>query len=224
VGSPGRSLRDPDELLVAGAGDLGLHLDSQTIEAFRWYRNEILRWSSHMSLTALETPQAIVQEGFLDSLLCGVLVPDGATHVLDIGSGAGFPAIPVALASTERVFTLVEASRKKSTFLRHVVRTLTLSHVEVINARVEELQGDRTRAGRYDVVMARAVAPPAEQGALALPFLTTHGSFLAQLGPESARPELLRSLESQGYSRAGEAVSPPAWGREGVRVVAFRRT
>jgi len=224
VGSPGRSLRDPDELLVVGAGDLGLHLDSRAVEAFRWYRSEILRWSGHMSLTALETPQAIVQEGFLDSLLCMTLVPDGATHILDIGSGAGFPAIPMALASTGRVFTLVEASRKKSTFLRHVVRSLTLSHVEVIHARVEELRGDRTRAGRYDAVLARAVAPPAEQGALALPFLTTHGSFLAQLGPESARPELLEPLEAQGYFCAEEAVSPSAWGREGIRVVAFRRT
>ena len=224
MGSPGRSLRDPDELLAAGAGDLGLHLDSRAIEAFRWYRSEILRWSGHMSLTALETPRAIVQEGFLDSLLCVALVPDHATHILDIGSGAGFPAIPMALTGDTRLFTLVEASRKKSTFLRHVVRTLALSHVEVINARVEELQGDRTRVRRYDVVLARAVAPPVEQGALALPFLATQGSFLAQLGPESARPELLRPLEAQGYSRAGEATSPPAWGREGIRVVAFRRT
>jgi 16S rRNA (guanine527-N7)-methyltransferase len=223
VGSPGRSLRDPDDLLIAGAEDLGLHLDNRAIEAFRWYRGEILRWSGHMSLTALETPQAIVQEGFLDSLLCVALVPDNATHLLDIGSGAGFPALPMALAPGARIFTLVEASRKKSTFLRHVVRTLALRHVEVINARVEELQEDQTRVGRYDVVLARAVASPADQGVLAFPFLSAQGSFLAQLGPESARPELLKPLERQGYSRAGEVISPPAWGREGIRVVAFRR-
>jgi 16S rRNA (guanine527-N7)-methyltransferase len=222
VGSLGQPARDPDDLLLVGARDLGITLDPQAVTAFGWYRDETLRWSSHMSLTALETPQAIVREGFLDSLLCATLIQPGGDRILDIGSGAGFPAIPMALASPSRTFTLVEANRKKISFLRHIVRTLSLQHVEVIHARAEALATDADRAGRYDIVLARAVAAPAIQGALARPFLRVGGVYLAQLGPESARPEALEALETLGFERVGEAAQPAAWGRGDLRVVAFR--
>ncbi|RPJ23169.1 MAG: hypothetical protein EHM35_17545, partial [Planctomycetaceae bacterium] len=88
-----------DELLVSGALRIGIRLGVKEVEAFRLYREDLVRWSARMNLTALATPAQIVRQGFLDSLACASLLPMNARRILDVGSGAGFPAIPLALAN-----------------------------------------------------------------------------------------------------------------------------
>ncbi len=171
-----------DNLLIAGALKLGVPLDAETVAAFRTYRDELLRWSARTNLTAFTTPAEIIRQGFLDAFVCVPLLPPNGLRLLDIGSGAGFPAIPIALARPGLDITLVESSRKKLTFLRHIVRQLKLGGVRIVPSRAEALLGDATMLGAFDVVVARAVAPLADIGVLALPFLRGGGVFVAHVG------------------------------------------
>lgn len=213
----------PDELLVAGASSLGIHLEPEQVAAFRAYREEIARWSARVNLTALRDPEDIVRTGFLDSLGCLPLIPPGAQRVLDLGSGAGFPALPLKLLRPDLAFTMVEASRKKASFLQHMVRRLGLAEVRVIQRRAEALAGDPTEQGAYDLALARAVAPPPEQGRLVRPFLGAGGLFLLQVGPGPLDPDALDRLADLGFELARELPLPAALGRPGRRVLAMRR-
>lgn len=222
----------PDDLLVAGAITLGLRLSSEQVAAFRTYREEILRWSAQTNLTALRQPEDIVRAGFLDSLACLPLIPPGTRRTLDVGSGAGFPGLPLKLLRPDLSFTLVEASRKKATFLQHVVRRLGLAEVRVVQQRAEDLAGDPAERGAYDLALARAVASPPEQARLVRPFLRAGGLFLLQTGPRPLRrsseaggpaPGSMDRLLGPGFELVRELQLPSSLGRPGRRVLAFRR-
>jgi len=206
-----------EELLQTGARSLGLELDAAARECFGRYLDELQRWSAQVNLTALRRPAEIVRQGFLDSLALAPLVPASA-RVVDIGSGAGFPALPLAIHRPDLDFTLVESIRKKVTFLRHVARTLDLARVQVLQARAEDLASDPAHAGRYGLGLARAVAPLPAQAALVVPFLAPGGLFLAQAG--GLPPEAVAGAERAGLRLVREAVLPD---RPARRVLVFAR-
>jgi 16S rRNA (guanine527-N7)-methyltransferase len=212
----------PEELLASGALVLGLEITPDQLAAFRIYREEIARWSARLSLTALRRPEDIVRVGFLDSLGCLALIPREAKRVVDIGSGAGFPALPLKLARPDLSFTLVEASRKKTTFLQHVVRRLRLSDVRVVQGRAEVLGQDPQEAGTYDLALARAVAPPPDQMRLVRPFLRAEGRFLLQIAG-NLDEAMLERLSTLGFRMVGEISLAAPLGRPGCRVLALRR-
>jgi len=214
---------EPDDLLIAGARFLGLHLTASQVAAFATYLEEVTRWSARMNLTGLRGPEEIVRTGFLDSLACLRLIPVGVTRVLDIGSGAGFPGLPLKLARPNLLLTLVEASRKKASFLRHMVRQLGATGVRVVQRRAEEMAADRGEAGAYDLALARAVAPPPEQGRLVRPFLRPGGLFLVQIGPGSLASETLERLVGLGFEMVQEVAPSVSLGGPGRRVLALRR-
>ena len=222
--TPGRSKPATDDLLIIGAQELGIRLGIEQIGAFRLYLEEVLRWSERMNITALTTPTEIIREGFLDSLACLALIPNDARNILDVGSGAGFPALPLAIVRDDLDFTLVEASRKKVTFLKHIARSLGLRHVRVWYGRVEAMEGGVLAAEAYDVALARAVAPLGDQAALVFSFLRPGGVFLAQVGSGGVPEEALDQLAAAGYQVAGERRVPP-WkgGGPGHQVLAYRR-
>jgi len=213
----------PNDLLVVGARALGLQLTTSQVAAFATYLEEVTRWSARINLTALREPEDIVREGFLDSLACLPLVPPEARRALDVGSGAGFPGLPLKLARPDLSFTLVEASRKKATFLQHIVRQLGMAGVRVVQRRAEELAADPEEAGAYDLALARAVAPPPDQGRLVRPFLRPGGLFLVQIGPGSLAPGALERLMGLGFEVVQELVPAVSLGRPGRRVLALRR-
>jgi 16S rRNA (guanine527-N7)-methyltransferase len=216
--SPQRSA--PEDVLLAGASGLGLSLDALARERFQRYLEELLDWSAHVNLTALRRPADIVREGFLDSLSLAPFVPAAARRAVDVGSGAGFPALPLAILRPDLAFTLVESIRKKVTFLRHAARSLGLAGVAVVQARAEALARDPAHAGRYDVGFARAAAPLAEQAALVAPFLAPGGRFVAQAGALPA--EAVQAAERAGLQRLGETPSPlPGGGAR--RILTFVR-
>ena len=222
--TPGRSKPAPDNLLIDGTRQLGIRLSAEQIGAFRLYLEEVLRWSERMNITALTTPTDIIREGFLDSLACLALIPNDARRILDVGSGAGFPAIPLAIVRNDLDFTLVEASRKKVTFLKHIARSLGLRHVRVCYGRAEAMEGGLLAAEAYDVALARAVAPLPDQAALVCSFLRPGGVFLAQVGSGGVPEEVLDRLAAVGYQAAGERRVPPWTGGDlGHQVLAYRR-
>jgi len=178
-----------------------------------------------MNLTALTRPDEIVRHGFLDALACAPLIPSGARRALDVGSGAGLPAIPFAIIRPSLDFTLIEVSRKKISFLRHVVRLLALPRVHPVLGRAEEFaEREADMAATFDLASARAVAPLAKIGTLIFPFLRPGGVFLAQVrsGPET--DAALGRLIAMGFERAGE-IEVPAWiGAPSREILALRKS
>jgi 16S rRNA (guanine527-N7)-methyltransferase len=178
-----------------------------------------------MSLTALTRPDEIVRHGFLDALACAPLIPSDARRALDIGSGAGFPAIPIAIIRSNLDFTLIEVSRKKISFLRHVVRLLALSRVHPVLGRAEEIvEREANMAGAFDLALARAVAPLAKIAPLIFPFLRPGGIFLAQVGSSLETDAALSRLIDMGFERAGK-LSVPTWiAASPHEILALRKT
>jgi len=117
------------------------------------YLDLLLKWNARTNLTAIRDPEEIVRRHFGESLFAARHVPSETKTLLDFGSGAGFPGLPIALLHPQIQVTLAESQNKKSTFLREVVRTLTLSNVEVWPNRVETMPLNR----QFNVVALRAV-------------------------------------------------------------------
>src|SRR5581483_7757717 len=139
---------------------LGLELSADQQQAFERYAQELIRWNeTRVNLTAITDPLAIEMRHFLDSLSVLRAVPlPPHTRVIDVGAGAGFPGLPLRIACPSIQLSLLEATGKKITFLEHVVKTLNLSNVKLINLRAEEAGQQAAYREQYDVVLARAVA------------------------------------------------------------------
>jgi 16S rRNA (guanine527-N7)-methyltransferase len=122
------------------------------------YREELLRWNERVNLTSVVDPEEVLTRHFLDSL--SVLTVADAPHcrLLDIGSGAGFPGLPLKIVRPAWWVTLLEATAKKVAFLRHMQQVLELEDLEVVQGRAEQLGHDPAYRGRFDLVTARAVA------------------------------------------------------------------
>jgi len=136
------------------------------------YLELLLRWNARTNLTAIRDPEEIVRRHFGESLFVAAHLPECAT-LLDLGSGAGFPGLPIQLARPGLRVTLAESQNKKASFLREAVRTLGLA-TEVWGDRVERLPADRL----FDVVTLRAVDDPGKALKLAHQRLTPGGSVL----------------------------------------------
>jgi 16S rRNA (guanine527-N7)-methyltransferase len=130
----------------------GAELDARAVEQLEAYLALVMRWNARMNLTAARTPEEIVRRHFAESVFAAQQIPKQAKTLLDFGSGAGFPGIPIAICRPKIGVTLAESQGKKATFLREVVRTLGLK-AEVWPGRVEEMAGERV----FDAVTLRAV-------------------------------------------------------------------
>jgi 16S rRNA (guanine527-N7)-methyltransferase len=164
--------------LDEGMRELGL-ASPALAESLIAYLRELLQWNQAYNLTAIRDPLEMVSKHLLDSL---VLLPHlQGSRVIDVGSGAGLPGIPLALADPGRQYVLLDSNGKKATFLRHVLRTLGIKHAEAVQSRVEDYAAD-TGHGRFDSVLSRAFASLAEMVELAGPLCSRHGRLLAMKG------------------------------------------
>jgi 16S rRNA (guanine527-N7)-methyltransferase len=122
------------------------------------YRQELLDWNTHTNLTAITDPDDVLIKHFLDSLSLLQAYDKSATRLLDIGSGAGFPGLPLKIVRPDWHVTLLEATGKKTAFLQHMVTVLGLEGIEVVHGRAEELAHKQQYRAAFDVVTARAVS------------------------------------------------------------------
>lgn len=182
---------DSRDLLVRGAAQLGLAMDVAGVERLLVYLAELMKWSRRVNLIARDTPEAqVVETHFLDSLtLLPFLDGAGEVHLLDVGSGAGFPGLALACVRPDARFTLCEPRQKRVSFLRHVVRTLGLANVEVVADRVEAQAS--AWQGRFTHITSRAVAEPAAFLPLVRPLVTPATRVLLML----ARAEGLAGID-----------------------------
>jgi 16S rRNA (guanine527-N7)-methyltransferase len=171
--------------LVEGAAALGLALDAGQLATFARYRDLLLEWNARINLTSITEPDAVLTLHFLDSLAVARAVPEalraGEALVVDIGSGGGFPGLPLAVAFPRWRVTLVEATGKKVRFLEHAVGALRLANARPVAGRAEALAHAPEHRARYDVVTARALAP--------LPTLLEYCEPVARAGGVTVAPK-----------------------------------
>lgn len=147
------------------------------------YLDLLLKWNSKMNLTSVREPEQIVRRHFGESLFAAGLIASnfgGAKSLADLGSGAGFPGLPIKIMIPSLRLTLIESQQKKATFLREVLRTLNLAHAEVANARAEGL------ALRADVVTFRAVESFEKVLPIAENLVAARGSLVLLIGAAQA--------------------------------------
>ncbi|MDD5468513.1 MAG: 16S rRNA (guanine(527)-N(7))-methyltransferase RsmG [Anaerolineales bacterium] len=162
---------------------LGLQLTAEQLRAFEVYERELLAWNQVINLTAIHEPETIRVKHFLDSLSCLPVMRDRPVGcVVDIGSGAGFPGLPLKLVCPGMRLTLVESVKKKADFCQHVVQKLRLGGVTVSTLRAEVLGQSPEHREAYDWALARAVAQLPVLVEYLLPLLRIGGAMIAMKG------------------------------------------
>jgi 16S rRNA (guanine527-N7)-methyltransferase len=172
-------MKDPAGLLRRGISELAIPFTEEQISAFLIYLEELKKWNRAYNLTGLKKDEEIIVKHFLDSLLFLKVFPHGIKKVADIGSGAGFPGIPIRIVSPDLTLFLVEPARKKTVFLRHIVSKLCLSDTEVIDARIEDIKGLMV-----DAAMTRALFSVEEFQKKAGRILNKKGVLILNKGPK----------------------------------------
>ncbi|OGB88141.1 hypothetical protein A3H38_02715 [candidate division WOR-1 bacterium RIFCSPLOWO2_02_FULL_46_20] len=144
---------------------------------FDVYLQELLAWNKKFNLTAITKSEEIKIKHFEDSLALRQALRLTKQSVIDIGTGAGFPGIPLKIVCPEIKLTLLEATKKKTEFLKHIVSTLNLKGVDIVWGRAEDLAKDKRES--FDLAVARAVANLNILSELCLPFVKVGGQFIA---------------------------------------------
>jgi len=171
---------DPITVLARGAAELGVSLSPSQLDQFARYLTELDKWNRRINLTGTRDPLEIVVRHLLDSLAGERVLRDlvGDAGVADLGSGAGFPGIPLKIARPSLRLTLIEPRQKRAAFLLHVCGVLGLSGVQVIETTIAADRPSSECVGRFDCVVMRAVADPVEAVRLARPLLRPAGKVI----------------------------------------------
>jgi len=181
------------QLIVDGARAFGLDLDRRHTDRFAAHAEELLHWNKTINLTSIIDPYQVAVKHFVDSLAPARLVSAGAA-LLDIGSGGGFPGIPLKVAIPSLAVTLVDASGKKVNFLKHVIRTLKLEGIEALCIRAEDLAAAPAHRKCFDFITSRALTDLKSFIHQALPLLASTGAIIALKGKvDQTEAETLRS-------------------------------
>jgi 16S rRNA (guanine527-N7)-methyltransferase len=185
----------PRELLNNGAKKLGILLTVEQTNSVFIYLAELKKWGQKINLTAIKDERDIVIKHVLDSLsyLHGFVAAQGL-RLLDMGSGAGFPALPIKIACPGISITMVDSVKKKASFLRHIIRTLKLTETSIIDARTEELSVQFLST--FDIVTARAFADMKSAITVGMPLLKPGGLMVLSRGPDE-------TINDQDLIRAG---------------------
>ncbi len=187
-------------LIIDGAGHFGVHINRDQAQQLALHAALMLKWNRTSNLTAITDSIDVAVKHFLDSIITGPLISPGST-VLDIGSGAGFPGIPLKIVIPSLQVTLIDASRKKISFLKHAIRTLNLADIEAHHVRAEDFAKKPAAANRFDVITSRALSSIKDFVLMAAPLLAKDGAIIALKGPDF-QPEI-EALQLQTDTHTG---------------------
>lgn len=177
-----------DRLVRHARSLFGLTLTPEQQRAFRTLAAELLAWNQHINLTAITEPDQIETRHFLDSIaVVRAVTLQPGQRVIDVGAGAGFPGLPLRILFPKIALTSVEATSKKTDFIRHVANRLDMPDVTVLHARAEEIGQDAAHREYYDVALARAVAYLPVLAEYLLPLVRIGGKMIALKGESAAR-------------------------------------
>ena len=167
--------------MKAGTTELGITLSEQQMEQFYHYYELLVEWNKVMNLTGITELEEVVSKHFIDSLALVKAVPlqDGRkASAIDVGTGAGFPGIPLKIAFPNLKITLLDSLNKRIKFLNEVISQLGLQNVETIHGRAEDFGRDAKYREQYDYCVSRAVANAATLSEYCLPFVKVGGAFI----------------------------------------------
>lgn len=188
--------------LIEGAGKLGIEFNARQVKQFELYYQELIEWNKKINLTAITDYSSVQVKHFLDSLTITLALPQEEMerpdfNIVDVGTGAGFPGVPLKILFPQPRLVLIEPTTKKTAFLHHIIRKLELENVEVLNNRAEEAAHLPLYREQFDLVLSRAVALLPTLVELTLPFCQIGGKFIAQKKGEI----------EQEMNRAGKAMA-----------------
>jgi 16S rRNA (guanine527-N7)-methyltransferase len=172
------------ELLVQAASLMGVSLGEKQLDLFKGYYQEIMRWNEKINLMSRSSAEDTLLKNFIDSLTAIQFLPERESRVMDMGSGGGFPGIPLKIACPVLQVSLLEASRKKASFLKHILRTLQLAEISVIHERAENLQSQESCRNSFDTVISKAAFKLPQLLTLGAAFLRPGGILMAMKGAD----------------------------------------
>ncbi len=194
------------QLLKEGLNQIGFSYSEEQIKAFMTFLSELKKWNRAYNLTGLKSDKDIIIKHFLDSLLYLKVIPVylvrkqtkstvvNALKIADAGTGAGFPGIPIKIMRPEIDITLIEPSKKKTVFLRHILRVLSLNRVKVLDERVENL--GRKYEKTYDVIVSRATFKIEDFIKKTCSYVKENGVLVLSKGPKVF--EEIKELKDKG--------------------------
>ena len=171
-----------EKILSEAASAIGVALKNREQALFALYLRELLLWNRKMNLVSVTSDLDIPIKHFIDSLIPVPFLPSMEGKLLDIGSGAGFPGLPMKIAVPSLKVFLLEASRKKTSFLKHIIRTLQLNDTAVIHNRTEHLMSDDAYRDFFDIIISRATLKIPELLRMGAFFLKNDGFVIAMKG------------------------------------------
>ena len=180
------------KLVEEGAGSLNIHIDRKKIDRFSIHATELIKWNQKINLTTITDPVEVAVKHFLDSIISVRVMPEYG-RLLDIGSGGGFPGIPIKIMIPSLSVTLIDASRKKVSFLKHIIRNIKFTKIDARQIRAEELAKEKPLEEFFDVIICRAFSRLDKIILQALPLLAKDGIIIAMKGKLSES-----ELESAG--------------------------
>ena len=209
------NIGDPEwnQLIVNGAETLGIQVSAFQVAQFAAHIRELLLWNQKTNVTAITEPSEVAIKHVIDSLAIAGWIPPEAS-VLDVGSGGGFPGIPLKILMPALSVVLIDSSRKKNSFQRHVIRKLGLVDITACQARIEALSSDPGRSHSFSVIVCRAFTDLARFIETALPLLAPSGMMIAmkgKLGSEelSGASDLITRLSRAGTVLRARTLSYP---------------
>ncbi|MCG2676358.1 16S rRNA (guanine(527)-N(7))-methyltransferase RsmG [bacterium] len=194
------------EILIDGAKELGIELSEKQAKQFLTYLEILQDWNKRINLTSLKDPKEIIITHFLDSLTVSKGIDEiDPIRVIGIGTGAGFPGIPLKILRPQISLSLLDSSRKRIEFLEYLSKSLKLKELEIIWGRAEDYGKRKEYRKRYDIVLARALARLNILVELGIPFLKIRGSFIVQKGQKIKEEleEARRAIEILGGELKG---------------------
>lgn len=173
--------------LKEAISDLGLSCSEKQMRQFEEYMSGILKWNEKVNLTRITDRDEFIIKHFIDSLVCcNYAEYTNAKMIIDVGTGAGFPGIPLAILSPEKDFVLMDSLNKRLKIIDELCEKVGISNVTTVHARAEELARNKQHREKYDLCVSRAVANMAVLAEYCLPFIKVGGFLLAYKGPEAA--------------------------------------
>ena len=176
-------IKEFNEIFNKYLKDLNIKLDEEQIKKFYIYMNLLIDWNEKINLTSIIKPEEMILKHFIDCLTIAKYIEENS-ELMDMGTGAGFPGIPLKIYRDDLKIVLADSLNKRLNFLNEVIDTLKLDSIETIHTRAEELGKNKKYREQFDIATSRAVANLATLSEYLLPFVKVGGKCICMKGPD----------------------------------------